>query len=176
MFEARLPQGNVLKKVLEAIKDLVPNANWDCGSNGLTVQAMDSSHVSLVSLSLSADGFEPYRCDRNITLGMDTGTLSKILKCASNDDSITIRAEDSGDTVSFVFESPSKYYFLFFDTFGTWKVWALYLRHCFCAVFLDETFFSVSLHHQAYKKVEVDFCDNLKNSGVNVIIISLTTR
>lgn len=109
MFEARLPQGNVLKKVLEAIKDLVPNANWDCGSNGLTVQAMDSSHVSLVSLSMSAEGFDPYRCDRNITLGMDTGTLSKILKCASNDDSITIRAEDSGDTVSFVFESPSKY-------------------------------------------------------------------
>ena len=109
MFEAKLPQGNVLKKVLEAIKDLVPNANWDCASNGLTVQAMDSSHVSLVSLSMSSDGFEPYRCDRNITLGMDTSTLSKILKCASNDDSITIRAEDSGDTVSFVFESQSKY-------------------------------------------------------------------
>ena len=115
MFEARLPQGNVLKKVLEAIKDLVPNANWDCGSTGLTVQAMDSSHVSLVSLSMSSEGFDPYRCDRNITLGMDTSTLSKILKCASNDDSITIRAEDSGDQVSFVFENPSKYCFVFFD-------------------------------------------------------------
>lgn len=111
MFEARLPQGNVLKKVLEAIKDLVPNANWDCAGTGITVQAMDSSHVSLVSLSLGCDGFEPYRCDRNVILGMDTGTLSKILKCASNDDSITIKAEDSGDTVSFVFESPSKYCF-----------------------------------------------------------------
>ena len=111
MFEAKLPQGNVLKKVLEAIKDLVPNANWDCAEAGITVQAMDSSHVSLVSLALSSDGFEPYRCDRNATLGMDTGTLSKILKCASNDDSITVKAEDTGDTVSFVFESPSKCFF-----------------------------------------------------------------
>ncbi|KAJ7380805.1 hypothetical protein OS493_007187 [Desmophyllum pertusum] len=108
MFEAKLPQGNVLKKVLEAIKDLVPNANWDCAEAGITVQAMDSSHVSLVSLALSSDGFEPYRCDRNATLGMDTGTLSKILKCASNDDSITVKAEDTGDTVSFVFESPNQ--------------------------------------------------------------------
>ena len=112
MFEAKLAQGNVLKKILEAIKDLVPNANWDCAGTGITVQAMDSSHVSLVSLSLSSEGFEqPFRCDRNTTLGMDTATLSKILKCASNDDSITIKAEDSGDTVSFIFESPSEYCF-----------------------------------------------------------------
>ena len=109
MFEAKLAQGSVLKKILEAIKDLVPHANWDCSDNGISVQAMDSSHVSLVSLSLSHDGFEPFRCDRNITLGMDTPTLSKVLKCASNDDSITIKAEDSSDTVSFVFESQSKY-------------------------------------------------------------------
>lgn len=109
MFEAKLTQGNVLKKILDAIKDLVPNANWDCSSNGISVQAMDSSHVSLVSLTLSNEGFDPFRCDRNITLGMDTGTLSKILKCASNDDSITVKAEDGSDTVSFVFESQSKY-------------------------------------------------------------------
>ena len=108
MFEAKLAQGTVLKKILEAIKDLVPNANWDCSGSGVSVQAMDSSHVSLVSLSLNSDGFAPFRCDRNLTLGMDTSTLAKILKCASNDDSITIKAEDSSDTVSFVFESQSK--------------------------------------------------------------------
>ena len=30
---------------------------------------MDSSHVSLVALSLRADGFAHYRCDRNISMG-----------------------------------------------------------------------------------------------------------
>ena len=30
---------------------------------------MDSSHVSLVALSLRADGFEHYRCDRNVSMG-----------------------------------------------------------------------------------------------------------
>jgi len=146
MFEAKLPQGNVLKKVLEAIKDLVPNANWDCASNGLTVQAMDSSHVSLVSLSMSSDGFEPYRCDRNITLGMDTSTLSKILKCASNDDSITIRAEDSGDTVSFVFESQSKCCCVFFDCLA--NIWEKRLGFIplvlfLCCAVVSDVFFSL---------------------------------
>jgi proliferating cell nuclear antigen len=35
-------------------------------------------------------------------------SMSKILKCASNDDVITIRADDDADAVTFIFESPSK--------------------------------------------------------------------
>jgi proliferating cell nuclear antigen len=30
MFEARLKQGAIIKKILEAVKDLVNEANWDC--------------------------------------------------------------------------------------------------------------------------------------------------
>jgi hypothetical protein len=71
MFEARLVQGSLLKKVLESIKDLVTDANFDCSSNGFALQAMDSSHVSLVALLLRSDGFEHYRCDRNMTMGMN---------------------------------------------------------------------------------------------------------
>lgn len=36
-------------------------------------------------------------------------SMSKILKCACNDDIITVKAEDNADTVTFVFESPSKF-------------------------------------------------------------------
>jgi hypothetical protein len=36
-----------------------------------------------------------------------TGSMTKILKCAANDDCITIRAEDTPELVSFIFESPS---------------------------------------------------------------------
>ena len=71
MFEARLVQGSLLKKVLESIKDLVTDANFDCSQNGFALQAMDSSHVSLVALLLRCDGFEHYRCDRNMTMGMN---------------------------------------------------------------------------------------------------------
>ena len=34
--------------------------------------------------------------------------MSKILKCASNEDIITIKAQDNADTVTFVFESPEQ--------------------------------------------------------------------
>ena len=71
MFEARFAQGALLKKVLDSIKDLVTDANFDCAPTGFSLQAMDSSHVSLVSLLLRSDGFDHYRCDRNISMGMN---------------------------------------------------------------------------------------------------------
>jgi len=107
MFEARLTQGAVLKKLVEAMKDLVNDANLDCASTGVTMQAMDSSHVSLVSLKLDTDGFDRYRCDRTMSLGLNLGSLSKILKCASGDDIVTLKTEEGSDLITFMFESAS---------------------------------------------------------------------
>lgn len=71
MFEARLVQSSIFKKVLEAIKELLNEATFDCSDSGIQLQAMDSSHVSLVSLNLRSDGFDQYRCDRNLSMGIN---------------------------------------------------------------------------------------------------------
>jgi len=105
MFQAKLAQASLLKKILEAMKDLVTDTNFDCSASGISLQAMDSSHVSLVSLLLRENGFESFRCDRPISLGLNLGSMSKILRCAGNDDSLTLKAEDGSDTLTFVFES-----------------------------------------------------------------------
>ncbi|KAH0623043.1 hypothetical protein JD844_030947 [Phrynosoma platyrhinos] len=80
MFEARLIQGSLLKKVLEALKDLITEACWDLGSGGISLQSMDSSHVSLVQLTMRSEGFDTYRCDRNIAMGVNLVSMSKVLK------------------------------------------------------------------------------------------------
>jgi len=108
MFEARLVQAALLKKILEAIKDLVTDANFDVSSSGVSLQAMDSSNVALVSMLLRSDGFEHYRCDRNLSLGLSLASMAKILKCASNDDVVTLKADDNGDLITFMFESPKQ--------------------------------------------------------------------
>ena len=41
-------------------------------------------------------------------MGMNLTSMSKILKCASNDDIITLKAQDNADTVTFMFESPNQ--------------------------------------------------------------------
>jgi len=107
MFEAKLEEGVVFKKIVEAIKDLVKNVNIEANPQGLSMQAMDSSHVALVSLQLKEEGFSVYRCDRNITLGLQIENLSKILKCAGADDIISLSAEEDPQVLKFLFESKS---------------------------------------------------------------------
>lgn len=46
MFEARLLRSSILKKVLEAIKDLLTQATFDCDDNGIQLQV--GYHVILV--------------------------------------------------------------------------------------------------------------------------------
>jgi hypothetical protein len=77
MFEARLLQGALLKKIIDAIKDLVTDANFDCTASEFSLQAMDSSHVSLVALRLDKDGFDHFRCDKPISMGMVLVFLEK---------------------------------------------------------------------------------------------------
>ncbi len=108
MFEARLVQGRVFKQVIDAIKDLVQDANIDCSEEEMSIQAMDSSHVSLVHVTLRSEGFDLYRCDRGISLGFNSANMSKILKCSGNDDIITLKAEDTADALTLMFETESQ--------------------------------------------------------------------
>lgn len=117
MLELRLVQGSLLKKVLDAMRELVNDANFDCSATGFSLQAMDSSHVALVALLLRSEGFEHYRCDRNLSMGMNLSNMSKMLRCAGNDDIITIKADDGTDSVTFMFESPSSVLFPYYPPF-----------------------------------------------------------
>jgi proliferating cell nuclear antigen len=69
---------------------------------------MDNSHVALVSMMLKAEAFSPFRCDRNVALGLNLSSLTKVLRTAQSSDILTIKAEDSPDVVNLVFESSDK--------------------------------------------------------------------
>ncbi|XP_027368620.1 proliferating cell nuclear antigen-like [Abrus precatorius] len=108
MLEVRLAQGSLLKQVVEATRELVNDANFDCSTSGFSLQAMDSSHVALVAILLRSDGFEHYRCDRNLSMGINFNNLSKMLRCVTNDDIISITADYGTDFVTFLSESPTQ--------------------------------------------------------------------
>jgi proliferating cell nuclear antigen len=81
------------------------DCNFDCNDSGVALQAMDNSHVALVSMMLKAEMFSPFRCDRNIALGINLTSLTKVLRAAQNEDILTLKAEDAPDVVNLVFES-----------------------------------------------------------------------
>jgi len=75
---------------------------------------MDNSHVALVSVKLDAVGFRKYRCDRPMPLGVNLGSLTKVLKCAKDDDIVTIKAGDDADMLNLTYEAKSKLSLSFF--------------------------------------------------------------
>ena len=66
---------------------------------------MDGSHVALVSLNLSMEGFEHYRADTNMVLGVNVNLLAKVMKLADPQDSITLSADDNATHLKLVFEN-----------------------------------------------------------------------
>lgn len=108
MLEGKFDEASLLKKIVESIKDCVKLCNFNCTEHGITVQAVDDSRVLLVSLLVGLSAFTEYRCDRDITLGIDLDSFSKIIKCGNNEDYLTLLAEDSPDNVMTIFEDKKK--------------------------------------------------------------------
>ena len=104
-LEAHLQQAVLLKKVVDAMKDLCKDVNFECSEKGIEVQSMDSSHVALVSVLLREAAFSDFKCDRAASLGMNVDSLGKIFKMVSAGDALRFRWQDGADTVSFQCES-----------------------------------------------------------------------
>eukprot|EP00186_Timspurckia_oligopyrenoides_P002510 CAMPEP_0182445690 /NCGR_PEP_ID=MMETSP1172-20130603/3729_1 /TAXON_ID=708627 /ORGANISM="Timspurckia oligopyrenoides, Strain CCMP3278" /LENGTH=323 /DNA_ID=CAMNT_0024641503 /DNA_START=60 /DNA_END=1031 /DNA_ORIENTATION=+ len=106
LFEARLTQSLTLKRVMEAVKDLVKEGNFDCNEEGFSLHAMDNTQVALADVLLRAQAFEMYSCETPMTLGISLDHVSKVLKCSANDDAVTLKASsETPDHAEFMFES-----------------------------------------------------------------------
>ena len=108
MFEAQVRQGSMWKKIIEALKDLVTEANFQCTPEGMSIQAMDTAHVALVNLMLRQDGFVVYNNERTSVLGVNLTSMSKIIKTTETNDVITLRHEDESDVLSIVAQGDAK--------------------------------------------------------------------
>jgi len=100
-MEMQLQDSSLLKRVVDAMKDLCKDVNFDCSEKGLQVQSMDSSHVALVSMILRESAFTEFKCDRPASLGMNVDSLGKVLKMCGAGDSLRLRWRGDADVVTF---------------------------------------------------------------------------
>merc|ERR1712232_939022 len=105
VLEAQLQQAVLLKKVVDAMKDLCKDVNFDCSEKGIQVQSMDSSHVALVSLMLRECAFADFKCDRPTSLGMNVDALSKVFKICGTNDSLKLKWQNDADILNFQCEN-----------------------------------------------------------------------
>lgn len=90
LFEIKTVQSSAFRTLIEALKDILTEANLEFDPAGIKVVAVDETHTNLVHLRLNADRFEHYYCPVKHVLGVNMIYLFKLIKTLENNDNLTL--------------------------------------------------------------------------------------
>lgn len=105
-MQAVFKKGIVFRRIIECIRDFITEGAFICHTDSITLQAMDTSHVALVSMRL--DRFHKYSCDEDFFIGVPIQNLYKILKCMDPEDTLTLSADPDTPQLVIDFENPNR--------------------------------------------------------------------
>lgn len=112
LVEAKTVQTGAIRTLVEALKCILVEMSLLFDSEGIRMVAMDNTRTVLVHLRLYSDKFEKYaykHSAQKFIIGVNTDHLYRIIKTATNDDTITFYVEDSDpNTLGILLEDGEK--------------------------------------------------------------------
>jgi proliferating cell nuclear antigen len=90
LFEIKTIQAAAFRTLIEALKEILTEANLEFDNTGIKIMAMDETHTVLVHLKLLADRFNEFYCPQKFVLGINMIYLFKLIKTMGNNDSLTL--------------------------------------------------------------------------------------
>ena len=90
LFEIKTVQSGAFRTLIEALKEILTEANLEFDSQGVKIMAVDETHTVLVYLRLHSDRFETYYCPQKYVVGINMIYLFKLIKTMGNNDSLTL--------------------------------------------------------------------------------------
>ena len=99
ILEVKTVQAGAFRILIEALKEILTDANLEFDSSGMKVMAMDSSHTVLVHLKLNADNFEHYNITKNkVVIGINMINFFKLIKTMGNSDTLTLFVKENNES------------------------------------------------------------------------------
>jgi len=71
MFDCQLADYKVLKVITDVVKELTEEVSVYVDEDGMKVRSMDSSKVCLIHLDLKSHGFNSFRVDKDLVIGIN---------------------------------------------------------------------------------------------------------
>ena len=100
ILEIQTVQAAAFRILIEALKEILTDANFEFDSTGMKIVAMDSSHTVLVHLRLHSQNFETYNCNKDkLILGINLINLYKLMKIMGNNDTLSLKVEDEDQSM-----------------------------------------------------------------------------
>ena len=98
-LEIKTVQSSAFRILIEALKEILTDANLEFDKDGITIMAMDTSHTVLVYLKLDSFKFEYYHCEKKIIIGVSMLNFFKLIKTMNNNDTLTLFIEEENTNV-----------------------------------------------------------------------------
>lgn len=89
-LEVRTVQSPPFRCLIEALKEILTDANIEFDETGMKIIAMDASHTVLVHLKLDSKNFENYYCPEKLALGVGMLNFFKLIKTLGNNDTLSL--------------------------------------------------------------------------------------
>lgn len=98
-FVLKTVQSAAFKTLIEALKDILTECNFEIDANGIRAIAMDNSHTVLVHLKLEKANFELYECKQKTIIGLNMLNFFKLIRTMTTSDTLTLSLDEANENV-----------------------------------------------------------------------------
>ncbi len=107
MFKAKIKDSKMVRGLFEAVSSVISEVLLKVDTKGISMTAMDLSHICLVSLDLKKADLDELDVKDPVQLGINLEDLVKILKRSSGNDEITFSNDDHDKKLIVEMKPPS---------------------------------------------------------------------
>ncbi|MHA1409188.1 MAG: proliferating cell nuclear antigen (pcna) [Candidatus Odinarchaeia archaeon] len=103
MFKIKFADAKFWRNIIEALSSLVDEGNFIVKPEGISMKAMDPSHIAMVDFELPKDAFKQYECADEVKVGLNLDEMVKIMRRAGADDALELSVEPNSNRLNIKF-------------------------------------------------------------------------
>ena len=94
IMELKTVQTGAFKTLIEAMKEILTDANIEFTDSAVKIITMDPTQTILVHLKLEKDSFEYYHCKHKFVIGVNMLNFFKLIRTLTNNDALTLYVDN----------------------------------------------------------------------------------
>lgn len=98
-MELKTVQTGAFKTLIEALKEILTDANIEFSETAMKIITMDPTQTILVHLKLEHDNFESYFCKHKTFIGVNMMNFFKLIRTLTNNDALTLFIDSSNTSL-----------------------------------------------------------------------------
>ena len=97
LLNIKTKQTGAFRILVEALKEILTEANFVFDESGIKLMAMDSNKTILIHMKLPSENFEFYNCSQKVNVGVNMLNLFKLIKTMTNSEDLTLFVEKNNE-------------------------------------------------------------------------------